>query len=155
MNSTYLPEQFSIPMQVSKKLFHKLKNSFSKKIKEKKAEEEKKPPTLKEQGAPTKEQIVDLLRIYRTDYMIMKETELSRIVTQEQFDKEIADKVLLGGVVVGQVGGLSMHGANTIGVHGVMNNVQCAAPALAGAGPWIIAGFVYTAKTGLDYRRYK
>ena len=44
--------------------------------------------------------------------MIMKETELARIVTQEQFDKEIADKVLLGGVVVGQLGGLSIHGAH-------------------------------------------
>jgi hypothetical protein len=55
--------------------------------------------------------MIDLLRIYRADYIIMKEKELARMVSQEQFDKEIGDKIILGGVVTGQVSMLSIHGA--------------------------------------------
>ncbi len=100
-NSSYLPLQVSMPIsktrQFFKGIFRKSKKPEQEQEKEIKQEQEK-PSTLKEQGPPTKEQIIDLLRIYRAEYMILRENQITSEVSQAQFEKEIGDKLLNKGL---------------------------------------------------------
>lgn len=71
------------------------------------------------------------------------------------FDNTIGDKILKGGVACIQVTGIALHGVQSTAAETLKSGIATAAVGIAPAVPFVFSGIVYSARVGLDYRKYK